>query len=133
MAMASKKSVSKGPSAPRRKTAATKPALKFPPAAAPVERRGFPVVGIGASAGGLEALEKFFVHIAPGCGMAFVVVTHQHPAHTSLLPELLRKQHPDARAGGGGRRRRRARLRLHVAPRGLPGDPERGASLDGAR
>ena len=49
------------------------------------------MVGIGASAGGLEALEKFFAHVAPDCGLAFVVVTHQHPGHTSLLPELLRK------------------------------------------
>jgi two-component system CheB/CheR fusion protein len=52
---------------------------------------GFPVVGLGASAGGLEALEKFFAHVAPSCGIGFVVVTHQHPGHTSLLPELLRK------------------------------------------
>ena len=49
------------------------------------------MAGIGASAGGLEALEAFFAHVAPDCGMAFVVVTHQHPGHSSLLPELLRK------------------------------------------
>ena len=70
--------------------------MKSPIAAGAVKRptsapRPFPVVGIGASAGGLEALEKFFGHVAPGCGMGFVVVTHQHPGHTSLLPELLRK------------------------------------------
>ena len=50
-----------------------------------------PVVGIGASAGGLDALDNFFTHLTPGCDMAFVAVTHQHPGHTSLLPELLRK------------------------------------------
>jgi two-component system CheB/CheR fusion protein len=49
----------------------------------------FPVVGIGASAGGLEALETFFTHMPADSGLAFVVVTHQHPGHTSLLPELL--------------------------------------------
>jgi two-component system, chemotaxis family, CheB/CheR fusion protein len=70
--------------------------MKAPAAAAAGRRlaptpRPFPVVGVGASAGGLEALEKFFAHVAPDCGMAFVVVTHQHPGHTSLLPELLRK------------------------------------------
>jgi len=70
--------------------------VKSPTAVASAKRptpapRPFPVVGIGASAGGLEALEKFFAHVAPGCGMGFVVVTHQHPGHTSLLPELLRK------------------------------------------
>jgi two-component system, chemotaxis family, CheB/CheR fusion protein len=53
---------------------------------------GFPVVGIGASAGGLEAMEEFFDNMPPETGMAFVVVTHQHPGHTSLLPELLGRQ-----------------------------------------
>ncbi len=51
-----------------------------------------PVVGIGASAGGLEALEELFEHMPAETGMAFVVVTHQHPGHTSLLPELLGKE-----------------------------------------
>lgn len=49
----------------------------------------FPVVGIGASAGGLEALQEFVEHLPTDTGMAFIVVTHQHPGHTSLLPELL--------------------------------------------
>ncbi len=49
----------------------------------------FPIVGIGASAGGLEALEAFFEHMPPDNGMAFVVVTHQPLHHISLLPELL--------------------------------------------
>jgi two-component system CheB/CheR fusion protein len=57
----------------------------------PVPVKAFPIVGLGASAGGLEALEEFFTHMPPDSGMAFVVVTHQHPGHTSLLPELLRK------------------------------------------
>jgi len=69
------------------KSLAAAGAVKLPPPAP----RAFPVVGIGASAGGLEALEKFFAHVAPDCGLGFVVVTHQHPGHTSLLPELLRK------------------------------------------
>lgn len=50
---------------------------------------GFPVVGIGASAGGLEALKSFFTTMPPTSGMAFVVVTHQDPNHKSLLDELL--------------------------------------------
>ncbi len=53
--------------------------------------RDFPIVGLGASAGGLEALEEFFTQMPSSSGMAFVVVTHQHPGHTSLLPELLGK------------------------------------------
>jgi len=49
----------------------------------------FPIVGIGASAGGLEALQKFFAHMPADTGMAFVVVTHQQPGRESLLAELL--------------------------------------------
>ena len=53
--------------------------------------QGCPIVGIGASAGGLEALDELFAAMPKNTGMAFVVVTHQHPGHTSLLPELLGK------------------------------------------
>lgn len=52
---------------------------------------GFLIVGIGASAGGLEAMEEFFRHMPPASGMAFVVVSHQHAGHVSLLPSLLSK------------------------------------------
>ena len=53
------------------------------------EPDGFPIVGIGTSAGGLEALEEFFRHMPPDSGMAFVVVSHQPTGRTSLLPSLL--------------------------------------------
>lgn len=73
-----------------RKTTARKPTASAQPA--PTERaRGFPIVGIGASAGGLEALDELFAEMPADTGMAFVVITHQHPGHTSLLPELLGK------------------------------------------
>jgi two-component system CheB/CheR fusion protein len=49
----------------------------------------FPVAGIGASAGGLRALQAFFSRVPPECGMAFVVVSHHHAEQQSLLPELL--------------------------------------------
>ncbi|MFO7606239.1 MAG: chemotaxis protein CheB, partial [Desulfurivibrionaceae bacterium] len=49
----------------------------------------FPIVGIGASAGGLQALEDFFGAVPEDCGMAFVVVTHLAPDHASILPELI--------------------------------------------
>jgi two-component system CheB/CheR fusion protein len=52
------------------------------------------VVGLGASAGGLEALEDFFRNLTADTGMAFVVVSHQHRGHVSLLPELLNKYAP---------------------------------------
>lgn len=61
----------------------------------------FPIVGIGASAGGLEALDQLFESMPSETGMAFVVVTHQHPGHTSLLPELLGRETKMAVAEAG--------------------------------
>jgi two-component system CheB/CheR fusion protein len=54
---------------------------------------GFPIVGIGASAGGLAAFEAFFSGMPPGVqpGMAFVLVQHLAPDHTSILAELVRR------------------------------------------
>ncbi|MBF0561772.1 MAG: hypothetical protein HQL37_07055 [Alphaproteobacteria bacterium] len=49
----------------------------------------FPIVGIGASAGGLEAIESFFKPIPADIGMAFVIIQHLSPDHKSLLPELV--------------------------------------------
>lgn len=49
----------------------------------------FPVVGIGASAGGLKAFEEFFRNIPPDSGMAFVLIQHLAPHHESELAELL--------------------------------------------
>jgi two-component system, chemotaxis family, CheB/CheR fusion protein len=51
----------------------------------------FPIVGIGTSAGGLEALELFLRHVPKECGMAFVVVQHLSPNHVGNLPELLQR------------------------------------------
>ena len=55
------------------------------------EKKTFPVVGIGASAGGLEALEKFLRNVPIPSGMAFVVVQHLDPAHKGSLVELLQR------------------------------------------
>jgi two-component system CheB/CheR fusion protein len=52
----------------------------------------FPIVGIGASAGGLEALEQFFEHTPEQSGMCFVVVQHLSPDFKSLMDELLRRR-----------------------------------------
>jgi two-component system CheB/CheR fusion protein len=51
----------------------------------------FPVVGLGASAGGLEALKAFFTNVPPTSGMAFIVLVHMTPNQPSLMPELLQK------------------------------------------
>ena len=51
----------------------------------------FPIVGIGASAGGLEALELFFENMPINTGMAFVVIQHLDPTHIGMMPELLQR------------------------------------------
>ena len=51
----------------------------------------FPIVGLGASAVGLEAPEQFLKPVPPDSGMAFVVVQHLDPTHPGLLPELLQR------------------------------------------
>jgi len=66
------------------------------------------VVGIGASAGGLEALEKFFSNAQPDSGMAYVVIQHLSPDYKSLMADLLS---------------RRTELPVLVAQDGMPVEP----------
>src|SRR6266480_97448 len=54
-----------------------------------LSRKSFPVVGVGASAGGLEAFTDFLKSLPSDTGMAFVLVQHLAPEHESLLPSLL--------------------------------------------
>src|SRR5579871_6536612 len=53
--------------------------------------RSFPIVGIGASAGGLEALVNFFKHVPVDSGMAFVIIQHLDPTQKGMMPELLQR------------------------------------------
>jgi two-component system CheB/CheR fusion protein len=61
--------------------------------AAPESDSGFPIVGLGASAGGLAAFEEFFANMPAGTesGMAFVLVQHLAPDHKSILSELIKR------------------------------------------
>jgi two-component system CheB/CheR fusion protein len=54
----------------------------------------FPVVGIGASAGGLEAIKLFLQALPKKTGMVFVFVQHLSPTHVSILPDILDKISP---------------------------------------
>ncbi len=54
-------------------------------------RKAFPVVGIGASAGGLEALETFFSTMPADGNMAFVIIQHLSPNHKSIMGQILKK------------------------------------------
>ncbi|MFP4160088.1 MAG: chemotaxis protein CheB [Desulfobacterales bacterium] len=51
----------------------------------------FHIVALGASAGGLDAFEKFFSNLSAEPGMAFVLVPHLDPDHASMMPELIQK------------------------------------------
>jgi len=64
--------------------------LEEPVSAAP-EGRWFPIVGIGASAGGLEALTSFLQNMPAGARTAVIVLQHLDPTHTGMLPELLQR------------------------------------------
>src|SRR5674476_104723 len=59
----------------------------------PAASSNFPVVGIGASAGGLAAIEEFLTAVPAGesLGMAFVLVQHLDPDHKSLLLDLVKR------------------------------------------
>src|SRR5512146_3525109 len=52
-------------------------------------KKAFPIVGIGASAGGLEAFTQLLQHLPLDTGMAFVLVQHLDPDHESALTSLL--------------------------------------------
>ncbi|HEY8925187.1 MAG TPA: chemotaxis protein CheB, partial [Polyangia bacterium] len=67
------------------------------------------VVGIGASAGGLEALERFFGSLPDKIGMAFVVVQHLSPDFKSLMDELLA---------------RHTKLPIHLVENGMQVQPD---------
>jgi PAS domain S-box-containing protein len=73
--------------------AAPQPALAAAAAkpAGTQDKDRFPIVGIGASAGGLEALEDFLRHMPSHPGMAFVVVQHLDPTHKGAVVELLQR------------------------------------------
>ena len=49
----------------------------------------FPIIGIGASAGGLDAFRQFLKAVPENSGMAYVLVQHLYAAHESILPEIL--------------------------------------------
>lgn len=72
---------------PKRK----KGALPLPTQRPGSQAGSFPIVGIGASAGGLEALTDFLEAMPAESGVAFVLVVHLDPTHVSILPELLQK------------------------------------------
>ena len=65
---------------------------KKSPAKGEVKENTFPVVAIGASAGGLEAMMELLKYLPADTGMAFIYVQHLSPDHKSMLTEILSKK-----------------------------------------
>ncbi|HTJ79624.1 MAG TPA: chemotaxis protein CheB [Rariglobus sp.] len=85
---------SKSPKPQKRRSvsaAAAKSASHSSPKGKRTAEHACPIVGIGASAGGLEALTQFLEHVPVNCGMAFVIVQHLDPTHKGMLPDLLQR------------------------------------------
>jgi two-component system, chemotaxis family, CheB/CheR fusion protein len=55
------------------------------------EKNEFPILGIGSSAGGLEALQLFFQHMPADSGIAIILIQHLDPGYKGMMPELLRR------------------------------------------
>jgi two-component system, chemotaxis family, CheB/CheR fusion protein len=74
-------------------------------AGSPAALSSFPIVGVGASAGGLEAFRQMLSALPVDTGMAFVLVQHLSPTHASLLSEILSRTTalPVAEVGDGAR------------------------------
>ena len=89
--MNKKKSNNTHPTTPKLQTKKVAPRRRKGPPAVKKIPDTFPVVGIGASAGGLEAMEIFFRNLPPEPGMAFVVVQHLDPTTKGMLTELLQR------------------------------------------
>ena len=93
-AMAARKKPSRPKKTPQRKPPPETAAPQRPPeveddAPPPRFNNRVPVVGLGASAGGLDAFKKFFAHMPTDSGLAFVLVPHLDPDHASLMAELI--------------------------------------------
>src|SRR5271155_1626856 len=72
--------------------AGTAPPLKrrsAPRGGSPPRHDGFPVVGLGASAGGLDAARRLLAALPAGTGMAFILIQHLDPTHVSMMADLL--------------------------------------------
>src|SRR6266481_3354411 len=71
-------------------TVARRPRRRSSPGrSSPLGHDSFPVVGLGASAGGLDASRRLLATLPPGTGMAFILIQHLDPTHASMMVDLL--------------------------------------------
>ena len=81
----------KKPTQPKRSSTQLTKTATAQVSAAPPAKSCLRIVGVGASAGGLEALEKFFSAVSTSSSMAFVIIQHMDPTHKGMMPELLQR------------------------------------------
>ncbi|MCS3796865.1 CheR family methyltransferase [Niastella sp. OAS944] len=82
---AQKKKPVKAQKPPTKKAARVKPAFR-------AAENLFPIAAIGGSAGGIEAISRFLAHLQPDLGIAYVIIQHLSPDHSSILPSLLERR-----------------------------------------
>ena len=95
-----------------RQTGAARPRASRRPSARrlpPLGNDNFPVVGLGASAGGLDAFRRLLAALPSGTGMAFILIQHLDPTHASMMVDLLAGHTP---------------LTVQQAADGMPLEPE---------
>src|SRR6186713_2752736 len=73
-------------------TASRKVDKKRKPFNASLAPKPFPIVGIGASAGGIKAFTTVLQHLRPNLGMAYVLIMHLSPNHKSALAEIMQSK-----------------------------------------
>ena len=95
-----RRGVAKVAKTPGRKRSSAVPRQSHATNAGATKRAGFPIVGIGASAGGLDAFKKFFGAMPADSGVAFVLIQHLDPTRESLTAELVGTYTRDARGAG---------------------------------
>jgi two-component system CheB/CheR fusion protein len=91
--MATRKEKAKQKKSKTSRTRKAAPKSERAPKAAASRKVGKPthIVGMGASAGGLEAFKQFFSKMPSDSGLAFILVSHLDPTHISMLPELIQR------------------------------------------
>jgi two-component system, chemotaxis family, CheB/CheR fusion protein len=97
-----------------------------------VEEEGFPVVAIGASAGGIKAMSELLTGLPADTGMAYVYIQHMDPEHVSALPEIFqRSTKMDVREASHGESLKQDTL--YVIPPGKDMTIEKGRFMMSAR
>src|SRR5215472_6591215 len=110
---------------PQTRAARPRPSRRSSPRrGSPPGHDSFPVVGLGASAGGLDAFRGLLAVLPAGTGMAFILIQHLDPTHASMMVDLL-AGHTPMKVPSSGPDAARARAYLSHSAGCLSLDPRR--------